>query len=212
LESSFYGPYVKVNEKGEQHLDLEGADRKALRNWAWQFGYDESVVTLPTESIRNVLVQDRGSKPYPAFTVVRDGFAPEEAEEPVEQEAGGEEEEELIDEETIQKMNWSQLTELAERIGLEYGDVKNQPKVLRSRILTALAEQQEGGEEEAPAEEGGEEEGVTLEDGMAVIVTSDGQEYPATFRSFDADGDAVIEWADGDQVAVNPELLSLPAE
>lgn len=191
-----YGEYVSIGENGEYVLNIDEAPREILRDWAWQFGLTD-LLALETEALRAGLLKQRASKK--GFVAVNEGPAP--AEEAAEE--GGEEE--TITEEAINKMNWSGLTALAARCGIDFADISKppNPKTLRARIIEFLSSA--GGEEEGSSDE------VQLVEGEThVLVTMDGESYPGTFMGVDADGDYIVAWdADGEQVAVTPDAVSL---
>ena len=202
-----YGEYVSIGENGEYVLNIDEAPREILRDWAWQFGLTD-LLALETEALRAGLLKQRASKK--GFVAVNEGSAPAEEEAPAEAEAEAEAEggeEETITEEAINKMNWSGLTALAARCGIDFADISKppNPKTLRARIIEFLSSA--GGEEEGAAEEEG---GQLVEGETHVLVTVDGESYPGTFMGVDADGDYVVAWdADGEQVAVPADSVSL---
>jgi len=199
-----YGPFVTLDENGGPVLDFENADEPTLLNWQWTFGIEGGTA----EEVRANMKKAKASKKWNGWIVVNEGPRPTsgDAAPAAEEEAPAEEEEEGITAEQIEAMNWTQLAELADRCQIEYKDLATptqKPKALRKRILEALAAAQEGGEEEGSTE---------LAEGAAVVVTIDGEQYPAVFNgASENEGMVVVTWdANQEQAEVPFDSLSLP--
>jgi len=188
-------------DDGVPVLDLDGADFQQLCNWAYQMNIDYSQVD--EDSLRAYFKQQREAgeefifeRELPPGGAPLPGDATSEAEvEPVQ-----------VTEDEVNKMNWAQLTELSDRLGVDYSDIKKppQPKVLRGRIINALSG-------------AGAEEAAAFEAGQAVLVVYDGNKYPATFVEYTGEEEngvpvATIEWPQPDddgnqQVPVTVDML-----
>lgn len=199
------GPFTVVDEEGNLVLQIEEADEKTLREWSWVFGVGDC--TADGETLRAAFLAQRASKTHKGFTKVRELPIVLDGEAPVAEEGEVE-----ITEEMLDGMNWTQLTELCDQVGIEYADLATptqKPKALRGRIKNAMAAQAaaEAGEGEA-AEEGGAE----VEAGAPILVTVEGQQYEATFVGVSEDGSEVtVAWAaDGEQATVPADAVSLP--
>jgi hypothetical protein len=124
----------------------------------------------------------------------------------------------------IEKMNWTQLCELAEAIDFDVDAAtkgKEAPKVLRAALIATIAASQEEGdeeeeeeeeeeetEEESDEEEGDEEEESPYTKGQKVYTTHEGKKVFGTLTgAADDDGDPEVKWADGNKSFISADEL-----
>lgn len=225
LASTGYGPWMEIDKETKQYvfkLDDNTPDY-VLREWCWLYGLctekemaktDRAFFLGKMEKARakNHVFEPVNLGPLPGEAAAAAPAAAEtEAEPEAEEEAG-------ITEDEINKMNWTQLVDLVKKNDnfVEYKDIPNQPKVLRGRIIAALAET---GEEETAEPEGDEEtetaetDWSAVEEGTSIQVYVEDEWHDAIFYNLDADGDAEVSYAGSDdKFAIGTEMLNLPAE
>ena len=205
--SSYAFPATTLDDDGSIVLDIENAETQDLANWFYQMGY--STEGLTTEGMRKHMLDMRAAgQPFEFVNEIPEGGAPFEGSD--EEAAAEPEAEETIEvsEEDLAKMNWSALTELAGRLGVDFSDIAKppQPKVLRGRLTEAMAA---GGSEAPEADENG------FYEGAPILVTFEGEGYPATFVGYsDTEGEIVVEWPEADaegntRVSIDASIVSL---
>ncbi len=208
-----YEGYVTIGDDYVPELNIDkSTPQEILSEWCWLFGYNHEGTQA---QLIDRLTKEKQKPGFKGFKQVNTGPMPgsEAAAEAASEEAPAEEEEAAgISEEDINGMNWQQLVDLITENGADipYKDISKppQPKVLRKRVIEALAAaaeeapaEEEAAEEEAAAE-GEEEEGVSLEDlpvGTPIYVTVEGEQQPAYSQGLDADGDVIFNYGEGQE-------------
>lgn len=207
------GPFVSTDEAGNIVLDIDNADEESLRNWAWMFGTCDH--NADAEAIRSAFSKAVKAKNFSGWQQVQalprpegEAAAEESAEEAAEE---AEEEEQVITIEQINKMNWSELTPVAQELGIDFSAIKPQnPKILRGLVIEALQALQAEASDEGEAES--EEGGLPFEPGTTVNVTIDEDVYEGVFSGIDeTDPSAyVIDFGDDNVQSVPADNVSLP--
>ena len=232
-----HGLFVDLQEDGSIRLNIEDADRESLRNWVWQFGYEESLVDADNSTLRGLLTTDRDSPSFAGFDIKRAGMAPVEGPPQVtpskgrkskkanpEPEVVEEQEEELppceVPEEAIapalDEEDSAVLADDEEVIELTEEAIQK----MNWLALTEVCDQIELSYSDIippspkvlrsrllDALRASQDD--TFAAGEKVIVTAEGKKYYGTVVEYDSDGDVMVQWDDdGDIVPVSPEMIT----